>query len=178
VHDRFLLDALERKGAERFAGPVWRVTRAGRNPLRGVAAHGRWSVSGEFEVLYTSLEREGALAEIGYRLGLESVWPLKIEHEVHRIDVRTERTLRFAALEELAPLGVEPKRYETLDYSATQAISAAAHFLEFDGIIVPSARYPSANLVLFMDRMASGARLELKRSDPVDWSVWRPGRRG
>jgi hypothetical protein len=58
VHDRSILDALEAIDPERFAGEVWRVARKGRDALRGSAANGRWSPSsGEFEVLYTSLER-------------------------------------------------------------------------------------------------------------------------
>jgi hypothetical protein len=74
AHDRSILDALEAIDREPFAGEVWRVTRKGRDPLRGSAANGRWSSSGgEFEVLYTSLEHDGALAEIGYRLALEPV---------------------------------------------------------------------------------------------------------
>jgi hypothetical protein len=171
VHDRGILDALEAIDPETFAGEVWRVTRKGRDPLRGSAANGRWSPSGgEFEVLYTSLEREGALAEIGYRLSLEPVWPSRIDHEIHLIEVETERTLRFASLESLAPLGVAIARYHTFEYQATQAIAAAAYFLEFDSLIVPSARFPCANLVLFTER-ATG--LVLKNSQAVDWNSWR-----
>ena len=129
AHDRSILDALEAIDREPFAGEVWRVTRKDRDPLRGSAAKGRWSPSGgEFEVLYTSLERDGALAEIGYRLSLEPVWPSRLEHEVHLIAVETERTLRFAALDSLAPLGVEIARYHTFEYQAIQAIAAAAYF--------------------------------------------------
>jgi RES domain len=171
VHDRGILDALEAIDPETFAGEVWRVTRKGRDPLRGSAANGRWSPSGgEFEVLYTSLEREGALAEIGYRLSLEPVWPSRIDHEIHLIEVETERTLRFASLESLAPLGVAIARYHTFEYQATQAIAAAAYFLEFDSLIVPSARFPCANLVLFTER-ATG--VVLKNSQAVDWNSWR-----
>jgi hypothetical protein len=171
VHDRGVLDALEAMDPEPFAGEAWRVTRKGRDPLRGSAANGRWSPSGgEFEVLYTSLEREGALAEIGYRLSLEPVWPSRIEHEIHLIEVETERTLRFASLESLAALGVAIARYHTFEYQATQAIAAAAYFLEFDSLIVPSARFPCANLVLFTER-ATG--LVLKNSQAVDWNTWR-----
>jgi hypothetical protein len=171
VHDRGILDALEAIDPEPFIGEVWRVTRKGRDPLRGSAANGRWSPSGgEFEVLYTSLEREGALAEIGYRLSLEPVWPSLIEHEIHLIEVATERTLRFASLETLAKLGVPITRYQTFEYQATQAIAAAAYFLEFDSLIVPSARLPCANLVLFTER-ATG--LTLTNSQPVDWNSWR-----
>jgi hypothetical protein len=174
VHDRVVLDALDALLREPFRGSVWRVTRQGREPLRGAAANGRWSLSGEFEVLYTSLEREGALAEIGYRLSLEPVWPSRIEHEVHAIEVAAERTLRFANTASLAPLGVDVARYRAFDYTATQAIAAAAHFLEFDGLIVPNARFDCANLVIFGER-APGLRLIETR--PADWDSWRRSQR-
>jgi RES domain-containing protein len=173
VHDRSLLDALEAIAPAPFAGEVWRITRKGRDPLRGSTAGGRWSPEGEIEVLYTSLERRGALAEIGFRLSLEPVWPSRIEHEIHEIEASAGRTLRFADVASLEPLGVDIARYESFDYAATQAIASAAHFLEFDGLMVPSARAPCANLVAFMDRVA----LSLARTEAVDWQAWRSRRR-
>src|ERR1700731_4319977 len=105
VHDRSILDALEAIDPERFAGEVWRVARKGRDALRGSAANGRWSPSsGEFGVLYTARERAGGPGEIGYPFWLEPFWPSRIEHELHLIEVETERTLRFAELQSLAPL--------------------------------------------------------------------------
>src|SRR5690348_10940431 len=92
-HDRAILDALEALDPEPFAGRVWRVTRKGRDPLRGSSSRSRWSPGSALEALYTSLEREGALAEIGFRLSLEPVWPSLIEHNIHLIEVQTERTL-------------------------------------------------------------------------------------
>jgi RES domain-containing protein len=91
-HDRELLDALESHPSEPFSGETWRVTSKGRDALRGSTAGGRWSPPGEFEALYTSLSRAGALAEIGYRLSLEPVWPSRLEHELHRITARTTNT--------------------------------------------------------------------------------------
>jgi hypothetical protein len=131
VHDRAVLDALDAIEPVSFEGEVWRVTRKGRDALWGSSAHGRWSPGGEIEVLYTSLEREGALAEIGYRLALEPVWPSRLEHEIHAIEARTERALRFAGVASLEPLGVDAASYRSFDHAATQAIAAAAHFLEF-----------------------------------------------
>jgi hypothetical protein len=122
------------------------------------------------------LEREGALAEIGYRLSLEPVWPSHLQHEIHGLTAQSERTLEFADIASLGPLGVDVSRYESFDYSATQALAAAAHFLEFDGLLVPSARHNSANLVLFMDRGVAGS-VEVKSTESVDWPTWR-GRRG
>ena len=172
-HDRGLLDALEAKDSEAFLGPTWRVTAQGRDPLRGSTAGGRWSPPGEFEVLYTSLAAEGALAEIGYRLSLEPVWPSRARHEIHRIATATERTLRLADLAALAPLGVDISRYGVFDYVGTQAVAAAAHFLDFDGLIVPSARAPELNLVLFTERLNAEAALSVEDTQPVDWEAWR-----
>lgn len=178
MHDRDILDALEAIEPEAFTGDVWRITRQGHDPLRGSVAHGRWSPNGAFEVLYTSLERDGALGEIGFRLALEPVWPSRLAHEIHTIGAETARTLRFADVSALAPLGVETARYESFDYGATQAIAAAAHFLEFDGLIVPSARAACANLVVFMDRIAETGRLAVRTSEAIDWTAWRARRRG
>jgi RES domain len=177
VHDRVILDALDAIAPKPFEGEVWRITRKDWEPLRGSSTHGRWSPNGEFEVLYTSLERDGALAEIGYRLSLEPVWPSRIQHEIHRIQLRTERTLHLADLAALQPLGVDTTTYQGFDYEATQAITAAAHFLMFDGLIVPSPRAPCSNLVIFLDRIAEYGRLEVRESEPVDWTAWRQNRR-
>jgi RES domain-containing protein len=172
VHDRRVLDALERIVPVALETSVWRITRAGRDPIRGSSAHGRWTPGGATEVLYTSLDREGALAEIGFRLSLEPVWPSRIRHEIHQVKARTTKTLQFADVESLVTFGVDAARYQSFDYAATQALAAAAHFLEFDGLIVPSARHSSANLVVFMDREAAPS-LEILTTDLVDWSAWK-----
>jgi hypothetical protein len=139
----------------------------------GLRRSARWSPQGEFEVLYTSLERAGALAEIGYRLSLEPVWPSRLDHELHRITDRTERTVRLAAVNGLSALGVDAKRYSSFDYAATQAIAAAAFFLDFDGLIAPSARSAALNLIVFTEKRDIGERLKVEASEPVDWAAWR-----
>jgi RES domain-containing protein len=172
VHDRTILDALDAMNPVQFNSTVWRITRAGQIATRGSAANGRWNPGGTVEVLYTSLEREGALAEIGYRLSLEPVWPNRIQHEIHTLAAQSERTLAFVDVASLAPLNIDVSRYETFDYTATQALAAAAHFLEFDGLLVPSARHNSTNLVLFMDRGVAGS-LDITSTESVDWAEWR-----
>jgi hypothetical protein len=173
VHDKDVLDALEAIGAQPFDGQVWRVTRSGRDPARGSAASGRWSPPGEFEVLYTSLERDGALAEIGHRLSLEPVWPSRLVHKVHKLTIHAERALRLPNLQTLQTLGVDTARYEKYDYSATQAIAAAAQFLGFDALIVPNARHRGLNLVGLLENLDPGAAVAIVPSEIVDWSDWR-----
>jgi hypothetical protein len=173
VHDRSVLDALERLDPEPFDSDVWRVARKGRDPSRGSSANGRWGAPGELEVLYTSEQRDGALAEVGFRLSLEPVWPSLIQHQIHILAVKAERTLHLVDMRELGNLGVDISRYETFEYGATQAIAAAAHFLEFDGMLVPSARFACLNLVLFTDRVSHTGHLQLVSSEDVDWPDWR-----
>lgn len=172
-HDRELLDALETHSAEPFTGEIWRITAKGRDATRGSTAGGRWSPPGEFEALYTSLSPAGALAEIGYRLSLEPVWPSRLEHELHCITARTASSLRFADMASLSALGVDIRRYASFDYVTSQAIAAAAFFLDFDGLVVPSARSPELNLVIFPEKLDAGERLKVNSSEPVDWSAWR-----
>ncbi len=172
AHDRALLDALESTEAVALSLDVWRITRAGFDPIQGAAAPGRWSPGSPNEVLYTSLERDGALAEIGFRLGLEPVWPSRIQHDIHVIAATTERTLRFVDVDALAPYGIDPGRYSGFDYTACQALAAAAHFMEFDGLLVPGARHVGHNLVIFM-RAATVASLSVRSTEVVNWSAWR-----
>jgi RES domain len=96
-----------------------------------------------------------------------------VAHEIHAIAVKTERVLQLVDLNRLQQLGVDTARYETFDHAATQAIAAAAHFLGFDGLLVPSARFSCANLVLFTDRISGTGHLHLIGSEDIDWIDWR-----
>jgi len=177
VHDCTLLDALSAIRPIPFDGEAWRITRKCRDPLRGSAADGRWSPGGDVEVLYTALAPDGALAEIGYRLSLEPVWPSRIEHQLHHLNVACDRTLKLAAMDDLAALGVDVSRYQTFDYAQTQAVAAAACFLEFDGLIAPGARSEHLNLVLFLENRTPEQKLIVLASTDVDWTAWRENRR-
>jgi hypothetical protein len=173
VHDRAILDALELIGGVAFDARVWRVTRTGRPPVRGSTASGRWSPPSEFEVLYTSLEKDGALGEIGHRLSLEPVWPSRVHHDVSEIEIHLDRALRLDDLAVLSTLGIDPARYESYEYTATQALAAAANFLGFDGLLVPNARHASTNLVVLLENLDPGFSPTTLSSDPVDWAAWR-----
>jgi hypothetical protein len=103
------------------------------------------------------------------------VWPSRIEHEIHTIEIGTEKTLRFADVESLVRFGVDPGCYRGFDYSATQAIAAAANFLEFDGLLVPSARADCLNLAVLVEHAANRS-IVVTGSVPVDWESWRKNR--
>lgn len=171
ARDLVLLDMLDAHEAVAFEGDVWRIVREERNALQGYPAAARWD-PGSFDVLYTSLEREGALAEIHFHLTRQPVFPSKMRSLLHRISVRTRRTLKLADLSALEALGVSRETYSGLSYERTQEIGDAAAFLGFDGVLAPSARWPCQNLILFIDRLEPDD-LVVTQSEAVDWPAWR-----
>lgn len=176
ARDLDLLDAIDAFKRKPFAQPVWRVAREGREPTLGAATSSRWC-DGTFDVLYTSLERDGALAEIHALLNSQPVFPSKIRSFVHKLAIDAKATLRLADLPILAKLGVDVERYRERDHTKTQAIAEAAYFLGFDGLVAPSARWDCLNAVLFTDRLAPGGiTLVEKEKPPVDWRAWRQSR--
>ena len=171
IHDTALVRKLERLTTTAFKEPVFRATRAGQEPLAASIHGGRWAPPGDVSVLYTSLEREGALAEIVYHWSLLTPLPSK-GMEVHLISASASRTLKLIEAQ-LWDLGVERSEYTTRNYQRTQEIGAAVEFLGCDGLIVPSARWKCDNLVLFMNQHDIGEEtLQLIRSEPVDWKEW------
>jgi len=171
ARDHELLDALESMEGVAIEQSVWRALRAGRDALSGRPSGGRWD-PGTFDVIYFSLDPLGARAELYFHLSRQPVFPSRAEFVLHEVAVETRRTLRFADLTELAPLGVNPEEYPGILYPRTQEIGDAAAFLGFDGFIAPSARWDCLNLVVFTGNLASDA-LELVSSVPIDWSEHR-----
>lgn len=177
ARDLTLLDALDRFGRERFSGPVWRVTRGGRDPLLASPSNSRWC-NGTFDVLYTSLERNGAIAEIHAMLALQPVFPSVPVWFVYKLNITADKTLKIADLSTLGHLGVNVAGYTGRDYSRTQDIADAAYFLGFDGLIAPSARWQCQNAMLFPDRIAPDQiALAASAGERIDWSQWRKDHR-
>ena len=170
IHDRNLLDRLGAFAPISFDGEVFRTTRLGLDPLTGSYAGGRWAPRASAQVLYTSLEREGALAEIAFHLAQLSPPPSK-PIMVHRLRTTTRATVRLLRAD-LEVLAVDGAGYESMNYGRTQAIGAAVAFLGCDGLVVPSARWSCENLVMFLDNHRLQQVLELGQSEEVDWLAW------
>jgi hypothetical protein len=171
ARDLELIDALDALERDAFEGHVWRITREGRDPLLGSPVAARWDL-GSIDVIYTSLERHGALSEIGFHLSRQPVFPTRLRSLIHQLRVKTACTLKVADLTELAALGVAIEEYKLTTYSRTQEIGDAAAFLGYDGMLVPSARWNGTNLVLFTDQLEPGD-ISVLQSDVVDWEAWK-----
>ena len=79
----------------------------------------------------------------------------------------------------LAALGLDTARYgqlsypeRTNEYPRSQHIAEAAYFLEFDGLIAPSARWNCFNIVLFCEQLPPEATQAIKDHGLLDWHAW------
>jgi RES domain-containing protein len=170
IHDPVLLERLSAFEPERFDGEVFRATRKSLDPLAASTSGGRWAPKGLVPVLYTSLLREGALAEIAFHWSQLTPRPSR-PAALHRLGVAAERRLRLLRAD-LEGLDVDIAQYESVNYHRTQEIGAAVAFLGCDGLIVPCARWSCENLVLFPENHALTSRLEVLASEEIDWQSW------
>ena len=172
ARDLGLLDTLDAFAREPFQETVWRVTREERDPLLAAASVSRWC-DGSFDVLYTSCERNGALSEVYAILQSQPVFPSKVNWVTHRLIVTCKRVLKIDAAR-LEALGVASALYRGRDYTRCRQISDAAYFLDFDALLVPSARWPCSNLLIFADKLKpEDFTLEFSERRPIDWQAWR-----
>jgi hypothetical protein len=175
IHDQALVDRLGALPTGAFEGEVYRATGVSIDPTAASINGGRWAPPSRDDfniaVLYTSFDRDGALAEVSAFLAGMTPIPKSRPIKVTRLRVSASRTVRLS-LADLIALGVDMGRYGERDYVRTQIIGAALAFLNVDGLIVPSARWSCNNLVIFADNHAMTERLEIAGDEQVDWREW------
>lgn len=174
-HDQLLVDRLSARLARPFTGEVFRATRVNADPLAASNSGGRWAPPPEpaspFAVLYTSLDRDGAIAEVASFLADQTPPPREQPVKISRIAVTTSRTVTLREAD-LLDLGVDLRMYGERDYGHTQKIGAALSFLGNDGLLAPSARWQCQNLMLFTNNHRMAERLEVVDSEEVGWRAW------
>lgn len=174
-----LIDALEPRERQSFVGRVWRVVSAGRDPLAGYRSGGRWD-DGSFDVLYTSLDRDGAISETVFHLQRgQPIIPSKPPKNLYSIELNLNEVLDLGSIEKLQDLGVNISEFGRMSYAeriseypSLQEVAEVAHFLAFQAILVPCARWNCRNLVVFTER-CSPSSLELSSGgELLDLRTW------
>ncbi|MBW8640751.1 RES family NAD+ phosphorylase [Hoeflea sp. WL0058] len=181
--DRNLIDTLDGLETVVFRGRVWRVTRDGRDPTLFFGGGNRWD-DGTFDVLYTSLTKDGAIAEMRYHLSRgQPVMPSKIRYRLHELQISVSGVLDLTNDELLSAVGIDINTFGKLpyldrfgEYEACQKVAEAVHFLGSDdptdpsAILVPNARHPAKNLVLFADYVNPEDVKHVQDHGLIDWS--------
>ncbi|WP_065754874.1 RES family NAD+ phosphorylase [Bradyrhizobium paxllaeri] len=176
IHDKDLLDRLSDLPQRRLETRVYRATGLSKDPVAASTGGGRWAPvsDGTFSVpvLYTSFERDGALAELSsFLASLTPIPRAKRLLKVSRLTVSVGCAVQLTS-DDLAALSVDMTRYGERDYSRTQVIGAALAFLGIDGLIAPSARRRCDNLVIYADNHAITERLDVEEAEEMDWITW------
>jgi len=171
VLDPELLDFIDALVGESYNDIAWRVTWANRDPIAGNSGGGRWSPDGSFEALYMSLEQNGAIAEVYHHLSRAPVF--SSSHVlINQLKLSLNNVLRLD-MEQLRLLGIEDPLASRIDYDRSQSIGETAHMLDYEGLIVPSARWECMNLVLFLDRIDLNTQLAVITATDINWPAWR-----
>lgn len=179
-HDPELLDQLVELTTNSFDEIVWRSTRINQEPAAFSHNGGRWAPPSNYQsvpVLYTSLLRDGAIAEMTNWLSALTPRPTK-PILVHQLRVRAQKVVSLDAVA-LQRLGVDMERYQDQPYarmgqtpaSRSQEIGSALSFLGIDGLLVPSARWDCQNLVLY-DNLNMAVEIDVLSRAEVDWISW------
>ncbi len=180
-----LIDDLESLPVCPFDGRLWRVVREGRDRCLCSAAGNRWD-DGTFDVLYTAMARDGAIAEMYFHLKRgQPVFPSKIRYTLHELQMRIDGVLDLSEINDLAGLGLDIDRFGQLsyqdrqgEYPRCQEIAEVANFIgssepgDVSGILVPNARWDCSNLVVFCGHAGPAAVGEVQNHGVVDWRDW------
>lgn len=177
--DSVLMDAVESGESISVNQSIWRVVREGRDPCQCSSSGGRWD-DGSYEVLYTSQQQDGAIAEMHFHLRKgQPVIPSKPSYQTFELHLNLDNVLNLGDEKLLSPLGVNMANYGKMtyvnrneEYVRTQQIGETAHFLGFSAIVVPNARWDCNNVVLFCDRLEGDALEEIQDHGSIDWSDW------
>ncbi len=174
IHEPEVIEQVQRLPCQKFDGLVFRATGTNADPTAFSTNGGRWApadgADGGCSILYTSLQRNGAIAEVASYLSLLTPVPKK-PLMLHTLEAAAQKTLRLA-VGDFTKLGIDLYSYTERSYHQTQLVGAAISFLEFDGLIAPSARWECDNLMIFGNNYPLEAKLKIAASEEVRYETW------
>lgn len=158
------LAAIAAVGPISFADSVYRVVPGAlREKIMSTEGNryypGRYHFAGETGILYTSLERDLAVRELGRHAARADLQGGLV---VGSIKVKLQKVLDLMQAAVLSKLGLSNDGLVSADWSITQAISHHARKAGFQGLLVPSATGSGVNLVVFENNFAQGCLIEVE----------------
>ena len=88
-------------------------------------------------------------------------------------ELRSVALLVFHFEDPLRALAAADDEADRLEKAVCEALAAAARFLGFDSLVVPSARSPARHLIVFLDETTDEGALTVLETEPIDWDAWR-----
>ncbi|MGC2372888.1 MAG: RES family NAD+ phosphorylase [Solirubrobacteraceae bacterium] len=166
VYPPELLDRLQAITPAPWSGRAFRHMFADYPPDAENTRGARWNPAG-VAAIYTSLARAGALAEAAHQIAMQPI-PPRGRRTLYTLELSLASVLDLANNELLQDLGIGPTELTANDMVACRQLGGAAHWLERDGLLLPSARSPSTNLVIFPAKRPTEARFEIISAEAVE----------
>jgi RES domain-containing protein len=165
VYPPQLLDRLQAVGGSPWSGRAFRHMFADYPPDAENTRGARWNPA-EVAAIYTSLTRDGVLAEAEHQIALQPI-PPRVQRTVYEIEIALANVLDLTDPQALDSIDLTVDDIAGDDMNACQQIGAAAAWLEHDGILVPSARSGATNLVILAANRQRDARFDVLASEPL-----------
>jgi RES domain-containing protein len=149
-----MLDVLQSARASAWSGTVYRHMFGSYPPARSNTAGARWNDT-NLGAIYTSCERETALAEAEYYIAMQPLRP-RAKRTLYTIHVSLKNVIDLAAPGLLDRVGITPGVLSGADHIPCRTVGGAVNWLGHDGLLVPSARRSGGtNLVIFRQDLSA-----------------------
>jgi RES domain-containing protein len=165
-YPKSLLEQLGGLATHSFAGTVFRWTFEGFLPERPNTRGARWNPPGT-TALYTGFSLDVVRAESEHLVSAQGIPPSRAR-QMHHLSVRLKRVLQLTDIRLLRRFEIDDATLRADDYSKCQLIGGAVERLGHDGLIIPSARGPANNLVIFPNNVPFGDYFEVIATEPLN----------
>jgi RES domain-containing protein len=166
VYPPELLDLLQEAQVGALEATVYRHMFADYRPDLANTRGARWNPP-DVPAIYTSLQRETALAEAEFRISLDAFRP-RVKRTLYELRIELGEVLDLSSREELLAVGVGEAELTSDDPQACQLVGGAVAWLGCDGLLVPSARHDGTNLVIFPAAQDPDALFEVTHTELVE----------
>ena len=150
IHEREIIQSIEGLSSGPFKGIVYRHMFGDLDPFLENRRGARWNPS-EIAAIYTSLEKETALAESDYQISMQPLRP-KAKRVLYKLEVSLNSVLFADTIDIIKKIGFEINLMGDLEISDCQRIGGAVEWLNHDGLLIPSARLAGKNLVIYTNK--------------------------
>jgi RES domain-containing protein len=166
-YDEALLEQLATAPAGPWSGIVWRHMFGGQSPELRNGRGARWNPPG-VDAVYTSLERDTALAEAEAAMSAQPLRP-HAPRDLHRIRVSLDNVIDLRNVELLEALGVPLPSLEQESRETSARIGGAVSVLGHDGAFVWSIRVTGGNnLVIYPNNQEFDAQFVVLESEHLE----------
>ena len=139
-----MLDAIQAAAQSAWSGTVYRHMFGAYPPDRSNTAGARWN-GPPLGAIYTSCERETALAEADYYISLQPVRP-RARRTLYTIEASLGSVVDLTASNALELLGITSDVLRSDNHAPCRLIGSAVNWLGHHGLLVPSARRESGRI--------------------------------